>query len=67
MASDTVRAGVNELLTLVLEVMVGMWLLFLFFVALAWDPLDRRLGFHARRHAERYGDSVHSAGTDAAG
>lgn len=58
MASDTVRAGVNDLLTLVLEVMVGMWLLFLFFAALAWDPLDRRLGFHARRHAERYGDAA---------
>lgn len=34
-------------------VAAGVWLLLLFGLALAWDPLDRRLGFHARRRLER--------------
>ncbi|MGH2353736.1 MAG: hypothetical protein ACRDI2_17160 [Chloroflexota bacterium] len=52
---DVVRSGATTVLVLVAEVVVGIWLLFLFAVAVAWAPLDRRLGFHARRRAERYG------------
>ncbi len=38
---------------IVLEVLVGMWLLCLFVLALAWDPIDRRVGSRRRRIAER--------------
>lgn len=55
MARDTVRSGVTDLLTLAFEVMVGIGLLFLFLLAAAWDPLDRRLGLRDRRRAARYG------------
>jgi hypothetical protein len=37
----------------VLEVAIGAGLLLLFILALAWDPVDRRFGFHARRREER--------------
>ena len=36
-----------------LEVAIGAVLLLLFVLALAWDPLDRRFGFHARRREVR--------------
>jgi hypothetical protein len=54
MTQQAVR-GVISVASLVLEVVIGAWLLLLFLLALAWDPLDRRLGWHARRHAERLG------------
>lgn len=40
-------------LTLVIEVILGAWLVFLFMLALAWDPIDRRVGARGRRLAER--------------
>ena len=60
MARDAVRSSVTGFLTLALEVVVGIWLLFLFGLALAWDPLDRRFGFHERRRtaAERDEDDA---------
>ena len=33
----------------VFAVALGVWVLLLFVTALAWDPLDRRLGLHTRR------------------
>ena len=42
-----------RLTSLAPEVALGACLLFLFLVALAWDPFDRRFGFRARRRAER--------------
>ncbi len=56
MARDAVRSSVTGFLTLALEVVVGIWLLFLFGLALAWDPLDRRFGFHDRRRTAADGE-----------
>jgi hypothetical protein len=53
MAGQIVRGGAAALFQVVLEVIVGAGLLCLFILALAWSPFDRRLGFHARRHAHR--------------
>ncbi|HEU5314599.1 MAG TPA: hypothetical protein VFX49_00690 [Chloroflexota bacterium] len=39
--------------TMLLEVALGTCLLALFLVALAWDPIDRKLGARGRRIAER--------------
>ncbi len=39
--------------TIVLEVLVGLWVLCLFLAAAAWDPLDRRFGQRSRRIAQR--------------
>ena len=47
------RAAARLLLTLAASVAMGVWILILCGLAMAWDPLDRRLGFHDRRHAER--------------
>ena len=52
MSGATLRGAAN-VAGLVVETALGAWLLFLFLLALAWDPLDRRLGFRARRYAER--------------
>jgi hypothetical protein len=52
-ARDAVRSSATGILSLGLEVVVGVWLLFLFTLALAWDPLDRRFGFHDRRRQTR--------------
>jgi hypothetical protein len=38
---------------IVLEVLVGMGLLCLFVLALAWDPIDRRIGARGKRIAAR--------------
>ena len=54
-ARDAVRSRATGILTLGAEVVVGVWLLFLFTLALAWDPLDRRFGFHDRRRLTRPG------------
>lgn len=40
---------------IVLEIMVGAWVLFLFMLALAWDPFDRWFGFRERRTVARGG------------
>ena len=53
MSGATLRGGAANVAGLVVETALGAWLLFLFLLALAWDPLDRRLGFRARRYAER--------------
>jgi hypothetical protein len=53
MTQEMVRGGAASLLALVVEIVLGAWLLVLFLLALAWDPLDRRLGLHAQRHAAR--------------
>ena len=50
-ASESVAAP--WLLALAAGVATSAWLLLLFGLALAWDPLDRRLGFRDRRWAER--------------
>jgi hypothetical protein len=52
-AWETTRAGLEGLLRLLVEVVVGMWLLCLFALALAWDALDRRFGFQERRRQVR--------------
>jgi hypothetical protein len=65
MARDAVRASVTGFLTLALEVVVGIWLLFLFGLALAWDPLDRRFGFHDRRRMAADGEDDDDARADA--
>jgi hypothetical protein len=54
-AREAVRSSATGVLTLGAEVVVGVWLLFLFTLALAWDPLDRRFGFHDRRRLTRPG------------
>jgi hypothetical protein len=54
-ARDAVRSSATGILTLGAEVVVGVWLLFLFTLALAWDPFDRRFGFHDRRRLTRPG------------
>jgi hypothetical protein len=54
-ARDAVRSSATGVLSLGLEVVIGVWLLFLFTLALAWDPLDRRFGFHDRRRQTRPG------------
>lgn len=52
-AHDVSNGSSIRPITIVLEVILGIWLIFLFIVALAWDPIDRRLGFRAKRIAER--------------
>jgi hypothetical protein len=39
--------------TIVLEVVIGTWVLLLFLLALAWDPIDRRVGPRRHRIAAR--------------
>jgi hypothetical protein len=55
MTPEIVRGGAASVVGLVLETVLGAWLLLLFLLALAWDPLDRRLGFHAKRRAGQLG------------
>jgi hypothetical protein len=52
-AWETARTGLEGVLRLLIEVVVGMWLLCLFALALAWDALDRRFGFEERRRQVR--------------
>ena len=56
-----------KLAALVAEVAVGLWLLLLFLVAVAWDPFDRRLGFRARRYGDRAGTPTDEPDVPAAG
>lgn len=42
-----------QLVGLLLEVVVGVWLMSLFLLALAWDPIDRRIGTRGKRIAAR--------------
>ena len=53
MSAQMVRSGAAAAVELVLEIVVGAGMLLLFLVAMAWDPIDRKLGLHARRVAER--------------
>ena len=53
MTQQELRGEAARVVGVVAGVLMGMWLLFLFAVALAWDPLDRRMGFYARRRAAR--------------
>ena len=53
MSEQIVRGAVATVVEMVLEVAVGAGLLLLFVLALVWNPLDRRLGFYARRREER--------------
>jgi hypothetical protein len=53
MTQQELRGEAARVVGVVAGVLMGMWLLFLFGVALAWDPLDRRLGFYARRRTAR--------------
>jgi hypothetical protein len=48
-----VRDWASRVVEAVVVVVVGAWLLFLFALALAWTPMDRRLGLDARRRASR--------------
>ncbi len=52
--------------TIVLEVVLGTWVLLLFLVAVAWDPIDRRMGARRRRLAERAAHRALSAPPHAA-
>ena len=54
MTEQIVRRGAASLVELVLEIVLGAWLLLLLALAVAWDPLDRRIGLHARRRAKRF-------------
>jgi hypothetical protein len=58
---ESMRSSATGMGSLLLELVVGVWLLLLFVLALAWDPLDRRLGFHARRWSGRYGSAAPAA------
>lgn len=53
MTEQELRHETGRLVMVVAGVATGIWLLFLFLLAVAWDPLDRRLGFYARRRAAR--------------
>jgi hypothetical protein len=57
MTADMVRGGAANAVGLVVEMLVeivlGVCLMCLFLLALAWDPFDRRLGFRAKRRAGR--------------
>lgn len=58
--SDGLRAW-----TIVLEVVLGAWLLFLFLLALAWDPIDRKIGTRGRELAGRASRRVTDGGQGA--
>lgn len=47
------RGDVLRAWTIGLEVLVGLWVLCLFLVAAAWDPIDRRFGSRSQRIAQR--------------
>jgi hypothetical protein len=47
--------------TIVLEVVLGTWVLLLFLLALAWDPIDRRMGARRRSIAARAAQRAQSA------
>jgi hypothetical protein len=55
------RGDLARLAIILLEVAMGFWLLLLFLLAVAWDPLDRRLGFHARRRTDRLSEASAAA------
>jgi hypothetical protein len=55
------REGFN-VLTLLLEVVIGVWLLSLFLLALAWDPIDRRFGTRSKRIAARLAERPAASG-----
>jgi hypothetical protein len=46
------QAG-RQVADLLAATVIGAGVLILFLLALAWDPLDRRLGFRARRYERR--------------
>lgn len=48
------RHSLAELTAVLLGIAVGAGMLALYLLALAWDPIDRRLGLHARRRVERH-------------
>jgi HAMP domain-containing protein len=52
---ESVRRGVVTVTALIVEVLVGMWLLFLFLLAIAWSPIERRLSARERR-ADRFAE-----------
>ncbi len=58
---------VAKMAGLVAEVAVGLWLLLLFLVAVAWDPFDRRLGLRARRYGDHSGTPADEPDVPAAG
>lgn len=58
MIADAGTSGVAEgetwhVTAILTEVLLGTWLLFLFMLALAWDPVDRWMGIRARRRVTR--------------
>ncbi len=47
------QAG-RQAIDLLAATVIGAGVLVLFLLAVAWDPLDRRLGFRARRYERRF-------------
>jgi hypothetical protein len=52
MAREVLRSGATILLTLGVEVGAGIWLLFLFALAVAWTSIDQRLTHGERRRRD---------------
>jgi hypothetical protein len=50
---DASRGLVAAAGTMLIEVALGACLLVLFLLALAWDPIDRKMGARGKRIAER--------------
>jgi hypothetical protein len=46
------RVESGRIVSMVVEAAIGIWVLFLFVLAVAWAPVDRRLGSQARRDLE---------------
>ena len=65
-ATEPRRDGViGFTVTLLIEVVAGTWLLCLFLLALAWQPVDRGLGLRTRRIAARTAlRTAYTAGLD---
>ncbi len=63
MAQEAARSEGARAWAIVLELVLGLWLLCLFLLAVAWDPIDRRIGARGRRIAQR---AAHRSSGDSA-
>jgi hypothetical protein len=51
-AMGVARMESGRIVAVVAEVAIGIWVLLLYALAMAWAPVDRRFGSHGRREPE---------------
>ena len=56
-AMGVARVESGRLVAVVVEVAIGIWVLSLYALAVAWAPVDRRFGSHGRQESELVPDA----------